>query len=91
MSGQYEHMAWNAVLCGQLHVPIFYWGQVNTHAHAHTHKLVESKIQGYSFMTDILLCYTDSKQKVQTISHNNISISLLLTTCFSFCEKLSLG
>jgi len=42
-------------------------------------------------MNDIPLCNMDSKNKVQTINHDYIYISLLLATCFGFCDKLSSG
>jgi len=62
---------------------------MHTHTHTHTQNLWKAKFKVHIFMNDIPLCYIDSKNKVQTINHDYIYISLLLATCLGFCDKLS--
>jgi hypothetical protein len=81
-------MDWNAVLDGQLHIPDFY--SVDQVHKTHI-KLVPSKIQSHNLTNDILLCYMNRKNEVQTINHNYINISLLLATFLGFCDKLPSG
>jgi len=59
--------------------------------HAHTQNLWKAKFKVHICMNDIPLCYMDSKNKVQTINHDYIYISLLPATCLGFRDKLSSG